>query len=343
MRNATRARLSSALIAVFAIAWSLAATSVIAQSAPELKLSVAMGSTVALGKAADRWAKRIAEKSDGRIAVKLYPGAVLAQRDSAREFAALAEGAADLAVGSTLFWSATVKELTVVGLPWIAAGPRQLAALFAGDVGAVLSSAIERAGAMPLALAALGFRALATRERSLDAPADFAGLSVRVTGPQPVADLYAALGAEPKAMTFAEAEAALAAGKLDAQDGTLASFGAMRVHSLGFKRLLLWDAIGEGAVFAVNRKRWEAWTEAERTLVRDAAREVAAELGTLSREDDEAALQELAKGGVTVTRVTPSGRSAFVAATRSVYERWAAIAGADLVRRSEAAIAAVAP
>src|SRR5512144_636782 len=312
MRNAPHADRSRAAIAIVAIAASfVVATSALAQPASELKLSVAVGSTVALGKAADRWAKRIAEKSDGRIAVKVHPGAALAQRDPMREFAALAEGAADLAVGSTLFWSGAVKELTVVGLPWIAAGPRQLAALFEADVATALSGAIERAGATPLALAPLGFRALATRERALHAPSDFAGLSVRVTAPQPLADLYAALGAEPKAMTFVEAEAALAAGRLDVQDGTLAAFGAMRVHSLGFKRVLLWDAIGEGAVFAVNRKRWGAWNEADRALVRDAAREVAAELAALARDDDEAALQELAKGGVTVTRVTAAGRAAF--------------------------------
>jgi TRAP-type C4-dicarboxylate transport system substrate-binding protein len=337
------ARLQRVAIAVVAIAFLLVASAANAQSGAELKLSVAVGSTVALGKAADRWAKRIAEKSNGRIAVKLYPGAALAERDPAREFVALAEGAADLAVGSTLFWSAAVKELTVVSLPWIAAGPRQLAALFEGDVAQTLSGAIERAGAMPLALAPLGFRALATRERVVQAPTDVAGLSVRVTAPQPVADVYAALGAEPKAMTFAEVEAALAAGRLDAQDGTLASFGAMRAHSLGFKRVLLWDAIGEGAVFAVNGKRWASWTEAERALVRDAAREVAAELATLARDDDEAALRELAKGGVTVARVTPSGRNAFVASTRSVHGRWAAIAGPDLVRRAEAAVAAAPP
>jgi hypothetical protein len=36
-----------------------------------------------------------------------------------REFFALASGAGDLAVGSSLFWSPQVPELNVIGLPWI--------------------------------------------------------------------------------------------------------------------------------------------------------------------------------------------------------------------------------
>src|ERR1700752_1750376 len=82
-------------------------------NAKELNPSTAVGPAFALGTAGDRWAKRIGERSGGRLAVKVYPGAALADRDPSREFFALASGAADLAVGSTLFWSAQVPELNV--------------------------------------------------------------------------------------------------------------------------------------------------------------------------------------------------------------------------------------
>ena len=52
--------------------------------------------------------------------VRLFPGATLSLRDPAREFIALRDGAADLAVGSTLFWSAQVVELNLFALPWLA-------------------------------------------------------------------------------------------------------------------------------------------------------------------------------------------------------------------------------
>ena len=42
--------------------------------------------------------------------------------------------------------------------------------------------------------------------------------------------------------------------------------------------------------------------------------------------------------GVTVTRLTATGRAAFAAATRGIYDKWAARVGADLVRAAEAAV-----
>jgi TRAP-type transport system periplasmic protein len=307
----------------------------------EIKLSVAVGPAYALGKAGERWAKRIAEKSGGRLPVKLFPGASLAQRDPGREFLALKDGAADLAIGSTLYWSAQVPELGVIGLPWLAAGPGRLDALLAGAVAEALHAAVTRAGAVPLALAPLGHRALATTDRAVQAPADLAGMRIRIIAPSPVSDFFAALGAQPRTMDFAAAGAAFAAGTLDAQDGSVATFAASHVYAIGLKRVLLWDAIAEAAVFAVNRDRWESWSEADRTLVRDSAREVAGELATLVQREEEAGLNDLHRGEMTIARLTPSGRAAFAAAARPLYEQWAGGIGPELVRNAEAAVGAV--
>jgi TRAP-type C4-dicarboxylate transport system substrate-binding protein len=77
--------------------------------------------------------------------------------------------------------------------------------------------------------------------------------------------------------------------------------------------------------------------------VSDAAQEVASELPALAVAETDAALAELRKRGVSVTRLTASGRAAFGFAARIAYDKWAAVAGADLVRAAEAAIAATPP
>jgi TRAP-type C4-dicarboxylate transport system substrate-binding protein len=156
-----------------------------------------------------------------------------------------------------------------------------------------------------------------------------------------VADLFIALGAEPKTLSFAEAQAAFKAGKLDAQEGTVATFAAARFDALGARHVLMWGAIGEVAVFAVNRAFWHRLSDADQAIVKEAANEAAAELPALVSGENDTALAELAKRGVAVTRLTASGRAAFSFATRSVYDKWAALAGADLVRAAEAAVAAV--
>ena len=259
-------------------------------------------------------------------------------RDPAREFIALRDGAAELAVGSTLFWSAQVVELNLIGLPWLAPEENDLSAIATGAVGERLLAAVERAGVVPLALAVLGHRALATSAAAPRSPAELIGMHVRTTWTPLVVDLFVGLGAMPRAMAVTDAQAAFRAGTLNAQDGTLASIAAARLETFGMKQVLLWGAVAECAVFAANRKAWNSWTPAQQIFARDAAMQAARELPALVQAENEAALRELGQRGITVTRLTATGRAAFAAAARGVYDKWATAVGADLVRAAEAAV-----
>ena len=329
------------LAVVATIAPAFAQAQVPAANAPrEWKLSTAVGPAFALGKAGARWAALIGEKSAGRLAVKAHPGATLAHRDPAREFSALRDGAADLAIGSTLAWSGAVAELGVVGLPWLAPGGPQLAALAAEPFAGQLGAALERAGVVAVAFAPLGHRALATVAKAVREPADVAGLRVRVPAVPAILDLYATLGALPQSLGFAAAQAAFRTGALDGQDGPASSFVAARLEASGFRHVVDWQAVGEIAVFAVNRAVWNAWSDAERAFVREAATATAGELAVLARDEAAQALADLRQRGLATTRLTAEGHAALAAASRAAYDRWAGAAGVELVRAAEAAVQA---
>ena len=310
---------------------------------PSRKLSVAVGPAYALGKAAETWAKLVAKRSGGTLPIDLHPGASLAQRDPDREFAALRDGAADLAVGSTLHWSAQVSELAVVGLPWLAPEPSQLAALATGPMRERMFAAVTRAGAVPLALAPLGHRAIATRAKPVHLPDDMRGLRIRITASPYLIDFYTGLGALPFAMPFADASERFRGGGLDAQEGSVPTFAATRVDAFGIHDVTLLDGVAELAVFAVNRAVWDAWSEGQRTVVGEAAEEAANELAKLAAAERDAALSTLKSRNLNLMRLTTSGRAAFAAAARPTYDKWAAIAGDELVRAAESAVKAATP
>jgi TRAP-type C4-dicarboxylate transport system substrate-binding protein len=314
-----------------------------AAKAKTWKVSVAVGPAFALGKAAEIWGKSIAERSGGALSVDLHPGATLAQRDPDREFAALRDGAADLAVGSTLHWSAQVNELAVVGLPWLAPEPNELAALATGPMRERLFAAITRANAIPLALAPFGHRAIATRARPVSLPDDMRGLRVRITASRYLVDFYAGLGALPFALPFGEASDRFGSGELDAQEGSVAAFAASRLEALGLHEVTLLDGVAELAVFAVNRAAWNGWTDDQRKIVADAAEEAATELAKRAAAERDAALATLKSRNMSLLRLTASGRAAFAAAARPTYDKWTAVAGEDLVRAAESAVKAAPP
>jgi TRAP-type transport system periplasmic protein len=339
LRHLSIVRSSMCQVALVGLMLASPAGTAAEASEPEpRKLSTAVGPAFALGKAGDRWARLVTERSNGRIPVRFFPGAVLAQNDPAREFIALRDGAADLAVGSTLYWSSQVVALDVISLPWLAPEAKDLAAIVASPVAQQLVAAVERAGAVPLAFAVLGHRAVSMIGAAPRSPADFAGMRIRVVSRPMLDDLFVSLGALPRAMSALDAQAAFRAGTLDAQEGTLATIAAARLDTFGVGQVMLLGAVAECAVFAANKATWIGWTDDERSIVLAAARETAGELPALVRAEEDAAQAALERRGVFVTRLTPSGRATFASAARGVYDKWAAAVGEELVRAAEHAV-----
>jgi TRAP-type C4-dicarboxylate transport system substrate-binding protein len=312
-----------------------------AAAAPsEWKLSTALGPAYPQGRAGERWAALIVERSAGRLAVRHYPGATLFHRDASREFAALREGSIAFAVGSTLAWAPYVTELNLIALPWLVPDERGLEALLGSAVSAELGQRLETMGIVVVAWAPNGFSEIASK-RPLRTPADFAGLRVRTAGLPLLDQTLGQLGASASTMSAADARVAALAGSLDAEETSTGAFRASRAAAAGFTHLQLWGAHADALVFAVNRDAWNAFGPADRELVRQAARDAATEAIALRlRQSNDAALGETARQGTAVTRLTAAGKQAFRSAVQPVYERWAAAIGGDLVHRAEAAIAA---
>ena len=329
-------RLAILGLAMFAVsAW--------AQDKPKLdvkhwRLSTALGPAYPQGKAGELWAQLITERSAGHYVVKHFPGAALAQRDPAREFGALRDGAMQLAVGSASYWSMQVKELNVFALPWLIADHDALDALLASVVAARLSVRIEAAGVVPLAWAGNVFLELATRQ-PVHAPSDLAGWRIRAQSLPLLMDTLAVLGAAPTAMTITDAQVALTSGVLDGEETTVAAYAAARLHTAGLKHLQLWGAHADALVFGVNAAVWKSLSAADQDLVRQAAHEAAMGANAFARAlTADTRLAKLGRDGANVTSLTPSGKELFRAAARPVYEKWAAVVGEDLVREAEGVV-----
>jgi TRAP-type C4-dicarboxylate transport system substrate-binding protein len=327
---------------VASLAAALAASSLHAQDSnvkpPELRLSTAQAPSFPLGRAGERWAQLVNENAGTAYEVRQYPGATLALRDPGREFGALKEGLADLAVGSALAWSAQFPPLAVYALPWLAVESREQEALAADPaLRERLFALMEVAGVVGLALAPLGEHVLATAKAPVATPAACNGLRVRVMPLRSVIDVYVALGALPQSMSFAQAQAALSAGALDGQDAMPSTLVATQAYASGQKFVTRWGAFTDVMVFAVRKASWDAWPEDRRQRVRRAAEQAAREANALSRED--AALTQLTREGVTIVRLSSTQRAALREAAQPAIAAWTIAVGAELVSAARAAVA----
>jgi len=336
----------AALVAFVALAIAANALPALAQQPykPEYKLSVAVGPAYPWGKGADIWAQLIKERTAGRINVKLLPGASATGGDPAREFAALREGSIDLAVGSTLNWSASVTPLNLFGLPFLFTGSKSLDAVLNSEAGNDLLRAVDEAGVVALAWGDNDFHQLSASGRPLRAPGDFAGLRLRVTGPPIVEESLAALGATPVRSGWLDAQKALLDGRLQGQETSLAVYVATKSQTLGQKQVTVMALAAEPLLFAASRQAWNGWSEQDRAIVRQAAIDAAQREFALARRAsaDAAAVigKDLRGSGVVLTQLKPGERAALAAATRPVFDKWTAEIGPGLVKRAQDAAAA---
>jgi TRAP-type transport system periplasmic protein len=309
----------------------------------EYKLSTVLPSSYPWGKAGERWAELVKEKTQGRINIKMYPGTSLVGGDQTREFSAIRQGIIDLAIGSTINWSPQVRQLNLFSLPFLMPDYKAIDALTKGDVGKQVFGILEKSGVVPLAWGENGFRELSNSKGGIASPADMKGKKFRVVGSPIFIETFSALGANPTQMSFADAQPALSTGAVDGQENPLSVFIGAKMWTLNQKFLTLWGYTADPLIFVVNKEVWESWTPADREAVRQAAIQAGNENVVAARKGiaapDTGVLKEIETHGVTVTGLSEDQRKAFQAATRTVYDKWAQQIGRDLVKAAETSIA----
>jgi tripartite ATP-independent transporter DctP family solute receptor len=329
--------------AAFVAGWSMPAAAQ-TKYAAEYRLSTVVGTAFPWGKAGERWADLVRQRTSGRINIKMYPGTSLVAGDQTREFSAIRQGVIDLAIGSTINWSPQVKQLNLFSLPFLMPDYAAIDALTQGEVGKDIFAILEKAGVVPLAWGENGFREVTNSKRPIRTPADMKGLKFRVVGSPLFLDTFSALGANPTQMSWADAQPALASGAVDGQENPLTIFTAAKLHTVGQKNVTLWGYVADPLIFVVNKDVWASWSKEDQAIVRQAAIEAGKYCIDLAREGmtgANPAVHKTIEGfGVNIVRLTPQERAAFVKVTRPTYEKWAKQIGPDLVKKAEAAVAA---
>jgi tripartite ATP-independent transporter DctP family solute receptor len=327
-----------------ALAWLTPSPAVAADYKPEYKLSTVLAKPMPWGIAGERWAELIKEKTQGRINVKQYPGTSLVGGDQTKEYTAIRQGAIDMAIGSTINWSPQVKELNIFAMPFLMPDYKAIDALTQGDVGREIFKILESKDTVPLAWGENGFRELSNSKKVIRKPEDLKGLKIRVVGSPLFLETFAALGANPTQMSWADATTALSSGAVDGQENPLTVYTVAKLSTAANQKYLtIWGYVADPLIFVVNKEVWNSWTPADQKAVREAALQAARENIVTARKGlvppNDTMIKEIQASGVNVASLTPKEKEAFKKATRSVYDKWAKQIGPELVKKAEESIA----
>ena len=331
-------------VAAMALAWLTPLPAVAADYKAEYKLSTVLAKPMPWGIAGERWAELVKEKTKGRINIKVYPGTSLVGGDQTKEYTAIRQGAIDMAIGSTINWSPQVKELNLFAMPFLMPDYKAIDALTQGEVGKELFKILAGKDTVPLAWGENGFRELSNSKKPIRKPEDLKGLKIRVVGSPLFLETFAALGANPTQMSWADAVPALSSGAVDGQENPLTVYTVAKLSTAANQKYLtIWGYVADPLIFVVNKEVWNSWTPEDQKAVREAALQAGKENIALARKGlippSDTMIKEIKAAGVNVASLTPQEKEAFKKATRSVYDKWAKQIGPELVKKAEQAVA----
>lgn len=266
-------------------------------------------------KSADEFAKRANAKLGGKAKVVTYGSSQLG--GDSEMIQKLKLGTIDMALPSTVM-SSQVDLFGVFEMPYIVKNRQHMAKIEKEVFWAKLAPEAEKKGLKVIAVWENGERHITNNKRPIKAPADLAGIKLRVPEGKWRVKMFQAYGANPSPMKFSELFTALQTGVMDGQENPFTQIYSAKLHEVQ-KYLSLSGHVYTPAYLTVGKAKWESLPADVRKTLEDTAKETQAYVYETAAKDDAELLGKIKAAGVQVNDVD---KDAFIAASRPIYEEF---------------------
>ena len=285
---------------------------------------------------ARKFAELVGAKSQGRIKVTVYSSAQLGSDQQMQ--AALRGGTQEFTAPSTATLANLVKEFGVFGLPFSFASEKQADAVFDGPFGQSILAKLAERGLIGLAYWENGFRNFTNSRRPIVKAEDMAGLKVRTMQNNMYIDLFNGLGANAVPMPVNELFGALETRAVDAQENPFTVVYAQKFYEVQKYLSTTYHAY-DAQVLIASKKFWDKLSDADKALMREAAREATLYQRQTSRDLNAKARAALVKEGMQINEISDAERQRMREKLQSVVAKYQKVVGEETAAEFFAAIA----
>lgn len=303
--------------------------------AREIKVGVTASDTSTWTESAKKFKEIVERETGGVVKVAIFPNSQLASGNQIKELEMLQNGAIDMTITSTIFYSNLEQKTSVVSLPFLFADYAQVDQFMNGPLGEELLKLVEAKNIKGLALGENGFRQVTNSKRPIKSPADLAGLKVRIPGIKMYTSIFKAMGANPLTMSFGEVFGALQQNVIDGQENPFEIIASSKLYEVQ-KHMTIWNYSYDALIYGINKPFYESLEPDLQKIVASAAKEAAVFQVKLNRDKDGSNLKLIKEKGMEVYEPTAAELAAFKKAMDPVYEEYKPILGADLVAKFQA-------
>lgn len=285
---------------------------------------------------AQKFADLVVAKTNGRIAVKLFPGGTLG--GDLQTVSALQGGTVEMTVLNAGILSAQAKEFGIYDFPFLFASPQEADAVTDGPFGKKLLDKLASKNLVGLGYWELGFRNLTNSKKPITKAEDIAGLKIRVIQSPIYIDMFNALGANAVPMPFPELYTAMEQKAVDGQENPFSTILSSKFAEVQ-KHLTITRHMYNPQAVIVSKKFWDSLNPADQKAVTEAMAEATTFQRSVSRTQADVALEELKKAGMQVTEFSPAEVDKLRAKVKPVVEKHSDKVGAETVQEVYATLA----
>ena len=250
--------------------------------------------------AAELFAKRVEELTNGRVKVQVFHSGQLA--NDARSLEQLQLGGLDIAVTGTVTYATHVRALNLTALPFVLETYEQGWKFY--DDSPWLTSTfaqLQGRGMRILSTWEAGFRSFTTRNTAINSPADARGKKLRIAPVDMIRWIMEALGFQPVVLPVTEVYLAIQQGTVEGQENPVDTILSQRFYEVA-PFITMSQHVYSPLPVAIAERVWQRLSPADRDAVMQAAKESAA----FSRREVRAAeadqLKEMEGKGAKVIR-----------------------------------------
>lgn len=282
----------------------------------EIKLAHGLDVTHSVHEAMEYMAKRVAEKSDGKLTVEIYPNAQLGSERECLEL--LQIGSLGMTKVSAAVMESFSPNFKVFSLPYIFKDKEHYYQVLEGEIGQALLTEGERYWLRGLCYYDAGSRSFYTASRPINEPKDLSGLKIRVQASNTAINMVQAFGGSATPISWGELYTALQQGVVDGAENNPPSFYLSRHYEV-CKYYSLNEHTIVPDILLISTHVWNELTPQEQQWLQEAVDESLVVQRKLWDEAEQEALEAVKEAGVIVT--TPD-KEPFARLVEPLYESY---------------------
>ena len=267
------------------------------------------------------------QKSGGRINIALFDRAQLG--GETEMVANMRLGELDFAVIGSGIVASVEPTFSLTELPFIWKDPDHVHRSLDGAIGQRMMSLLEPKGMKGLVFGEWGYRELLVRSKPVNSLADVKGMKVRVIENPLYVATWRAVGGNPVPMAWPEVYTGLQQGTIDAVDTNPIGMRDAKLYEVA-KHLAITHHIFTALVLMMNMDKWKALPPDLQPVIMEAAKAGQAANRKRAASANEEAIELMKQNGV---KATQPDLAAFREQAKSVYERFRAQVGPDLIKQ----------